>query len=79
MSGNDLTPEEHQRVMELLGHWRADPEKSYVCPRCDLEGLVVVDRSARPHAEWYTVSCGACTLETTINVPLGAHVPGHQD
>jgi hypothetical protein len=75
----DLTPDEHDKVMALLAAWRLDPEASYVCPRCDLEGLVVVDRSARPHAEWYTVSCAACSLETTIHVPLGARVPGGQE
>ncbi len=75
----DLRPDEHARVMALLAQWRVDPERSFECPRCGLEGLVVVDRSARPHAEWYTVSCAGCSLETTINVPLGSAVPGAQD
>jgi transcription elongation factor Elf1 len=78
-SESDLKPDERQRVMDLLAQWRLNPERSYVCPRCGLEGLVVIDRSARPHAEWYNVTCAACTLEATINVPLGAPVPGAQD
>jgi hypothetical protein len=45
------------------------------CPACDKPGLAIVDRSARPHAEWYALTCSACGLSETLNIPLGPAVP----
>ncbi|MGZ5823328.1 MAG: hypothetical protein ACXWJ2_05235, partial [Hyphomicrobium sp.] len=45
------------------------------CPVCEA-GLAILDQSARPYAEWYALSCAACGLKATINVPLGPPVPG---
>lgn len=71
-----LSVEEIVRLLPRITAWRVDPESSVACPRCEGAGLTVVDRSARPHAEWYAVSCNACGLEETINIPLGSAVVG---
>ena len=39
-------------------------------------GLAIIDQSARPYAEWYALTCAACGLNATINIPLGPPVPG---
>jgi hypothetical protein len=37
-------------------------------------GLGIIDRSARPHAEWYHLSCRSCGLDETLHMALGAPV-----
>ena len=71
-----LTAEEIARLMPRITAWRVDPGEPVRCPRCDSEGLTIIDRSARPYAEWYAVACAACQLEATINIPLGPPVMG---
>jgi transcription elongation factor Elf1 len=58
----------------LIAAWRADPERPVACPACGKEGLAIVDRSARPHAEWYALACAACGLDETLHIPLGSPV-----
>ena len=57
---------------EIIAAWRRHPEKPIACPVCGAEGLRIIDRSARPHAEWYTLSCSACGLEESIQLPMGS-------
>lgn len=65
-----LSPEEARLALERIGAWRLDSEAPVACPRCSREGLSVVDRSARPYAEWYALSCNACGLDTTLHIPM---------
>jgi hypothetical protein len=51
--------------------WRADPGRPVACPVCGKAGLAVIDRSARPYAEWYALACAACGLDETLHIPLG--------
>ena len=74
-----LTAEEVANLMPRIAAWRVDPDAPVCCPRCEAAGLTIADRSARPYAEWYVVSCPACQLDETINIPLGAPVMGGYD
>lgn len=46
------------------------------CPLCGAPGLAVVDRSARPHTEWYALTCAACGLDDAIAIPLCLQMSG---
>jgi hypothetical protein len=70
-----LTMEQQREALRAIARWRADPAAAAVCPMCGKPGLAIVDRSARPHAEWYQLSCAACGLSETLHIPLGAAVP----
>ena len=74
-ANNALTQEEAGRASETVARWRADPDQPLSCPRCGHEGLCVIDRSARPYAEWYVISCAGCSLEATLQIPLGPPAP----
>ena len=52
-----------------IAAWRADPKVPVACPVCGKLGLAIVDRSARPHAEWYALTCSACGLERDAQHP----------
>jgi predicted RNA-binding Zn-ribbon protein involved in translation (DUF1610 family) len=69
-----LTPEQQREAVRRVVAWRAQPANPAVCPACGTEGLQIVDRSARPHAEWYALSCPACGLSEILHIPLGAAV-----
>ena len=74
-----LTAEETRTALQRIQGWRLDPGAAVACPRCDREGLTVIDRSARPYSEWYALSCAACGLDATINVPMAAPPPPSLD
>jgi hypothetical protein len=71
-----LTAEQQRAAAVRVAAWRADPQRPVACPGCDAEGLEIVDRSARPHAEWYVLTCNACGLNETLHIALGATPPG---
>jgi hypothetical protein len=52
-----LTPEQQIETMRRVAAWRAEPGHLAACPACGKEGLEIVDRSARPCAEWYALTC----------------------
>jgi hypothetical protein len=70
-----LTAEQQRAAVARIAAWRADPQRRVACPACGAEGLEIVDRSARPHAEWYALSCTACGLGETLHIALGATPP----
>ena len=72
---NNLKMDEIAKVMPRITAWRIDPDAPVQCPRCDRPGLSVIDRSARPYAEWYALSCSSCGLEATVHNSL-AGPPG---
>jgi len=63
-------------ALRRIAAWRMAPNAPVACPVCDQPGLVIVDRSARPHAEWYALSCKACGLDDALHVALGAGPAG---
>lgn len=66
-------------ALERIQSFRTDPEAKIPCPSCEAVGLRVEDRSSRPYAEWYYMSCTACGLDETIHIPLGPPVMGGYD
>jgi predicted RNA-binding Zn-ribbon protein involved in translation (DUF1610 family) len=70
-----LTIDQQRLALQGIAARRADAAVVVACPSCGKPGLAIVDRSARPHAEWYGLSCAACGLAETLNIPLGAAVP----
>jgi hypothetical protein len=70
-----LTAEQQREAIRRVMAWRAEPAKPVACPACETPGLEVIDRSARPHAEWYALTCPGCGLRETLHIPLGAAVP----
>jgi hypothetical protein len=70
-----LTPDQVREAMRRVAAWRAAPDRPVACPSCGADGLQIVDRSARPHAEWYALACPACGLSETLHIALGAAVP----
>ncbi len=74
-----LSADELRNALTVIAGWRDDPDKPVVCIRCAATGLAISDRSARPYAEWYHLSCAACGLDETIHIPLGPPVMGGHD
>ncbi len=70
-----LTAEQQREMTGRIAQWRAGPEKPVPCPICERLGLTIIDRSARPHAEWYALACDACGLRETLHIALGATIP----
>lgn len=56
--------------------WQRRPSEPVYCPLCDGPSFTVIDRSARPHTEWYVVKCEHCGLEDNISVPLCPQMGG---
>jgi hypothetical protein len=76
MTQQPLPTDKLAAAMTRIAAWRARPDEPVACPVCEVSGLEILDQSARPYAEWYALSCAACGLKATINVPLGPQVPG---
>jgi hypothetical protein len=70
MAVNDLTFDEITKALPRINGWRLDPDSAVVCPRCEAPGLVIIDQSARPYAEWYALSCAACGMAASLHIPL---------
>jgi transcription elongation factor Elf1 len=67
-----LTPDAAREAYRRINAWRAAPAEPVTCPVCQAQGLVIIDRSTRPYAEWYALTCAACGLSETLNVPMSA-------
>lgn len=74
-----LSADELQRTLAVIGRWRTDAEAVLDCPRCGRPELALFDRSARPIAEWYQLSCSGCGLDETIHIPLAPPAFGGPD
>jgi hypothetical protein len=70
-----LTAEQQRAALARIAAWRADPQRPVACPVCGAHGLEIIDRSARPHAEWHALTCNACGLDETLHIALGATPP----
>ena len=75
------SPEAPSAARRAITQWQAgggsEPSRDIACPLCGAAGLSVIDRSARPHSEWYALNCTACGLDEAIAIPLGAAIPRH--
>jgi predicted RNA-binding Zn-ribbon protein involved in translation (DUF1610 family) len=71
-----LSADELATSLAVIARWRDDPEAPLPCPRCGAAELSLADRSARPYAEWYQLSCAGCGLAETIHIPLGPPLGG---
>ena len=65
-----LAPERMGQALAAIAFWRTNPETAATCPMCGASVMKITDQSARPYAEWYALSCDACGLDATINVPM---------
>ena len=70
-----LTAEQQREAARRIAAWRSDPQRRWRAPLCGKPGSEIIDRSARPHAEWYALSCCSCGLSETLHIALGATVP----
>lgn len=64
------TPALVQAALVQVRVWQSDTTSALVCPVCGEAGLQIVDRSARPFADWYAFACTACGLDDNIHIPL---------
>jgi hypothetical protein len=71
-----LLPTDKVRLaLQRIAAWRLAPDQPVACPVCEAKGLEIIDRSTRPHAEWYALSCRSCGLEHTIHIPMAPTLP----
>jgi len=63
-------------TLTRIAAWRAAPDEPVACPVCEAKGLAIVDRSARPYAEWYALTCPACGLDASLHIPMAPPFPG---
>jgi hypothetical protein len=62
-------------ALASIAAWRTEPDAPCKCPVCGADGLSISDRSARPHAEWYVLTCKNCNLDATVHIPLAGQAP----
>jgi transcription elongation factor Elf1 len=74
-----LSADEIRLARAAIARRQADADAVLDCPRCGAAGLVLTDRSARPHAEWYHLCCAGCGLDETLHIPLGPPTIGGLD
>jgi hypothetical protein len=70
-----LDADQLREAARSVAAWRLDRDEPVACPACGKLGLGIIDRSARPFAEWYVLTCLGCGLSETLNIPLGPAVP----
>ena len=74
--GARLTGDALRAAHSTIAAWRINPSTDAICPLCGAAGLGITDRSARPHAEWYAISCAACGLNESLHIPMAAPLHG---
>ncbi len=75
MAGTPLPPEKLRLALQRIAEWRLNHAQPVGCPVCEVKGLEIIDRSTRPFAEWYALSCSSCGLEHTIHIPMAPTMP----
>jgi len=71
-----LPADKLREALARIAAWRLAPADPVACPVCEVQGLEVDDRSTRPYAEWYVLSCPSCGLAHTIHIPMSPSLPG---
>ncbi len=72
---NPLPADYLKPALQRIAAWRLAATEPVACPVCEASGLDIVDRSTRPYAEWYALSCRSCGLEHTIHIPMAPTTP----
>jgi len=75
MAHNPLPADKLRVALQRIAAWRLAAAQPVACPVCELPGLKIVDRSTRPYAEWYALSCPSCGLDHTIHIPMAPTMP----
>ena len=76
MPQKQLPPEKMSVALQRIAAWRGAPDEPVLCPVCEAARLTIIDQSARPYAEWYALTCAACGLDATIQLPMAPPFPG---
>jgi hypothetical protein len=76
VSHNPLPADKVREALARLAAWRLARTEPVACPVCEQKGLAIEDRSTRPYAEWYALSCPSCGLDHTIHIPMSPTMPG---
>ncbi|MCZ7595874.1 MAG: hypothetical protein M5U16_13975 [Hyphomicrobium sp.] len=76
MPGTPLPADKVRLALARIAAWRLAPGEPVACPVCEAPGLDIKDRSTRPHAEWYALTCPSCGLEHTLHIPMAPTMPG---
>jgi hypothetical protein len=63
------------QAVSVITTWRQNG-MAPACPFCPTGRITIVDRSARPHREWYVLSCAECSFEQTVSISMKSPVPG---
>ena len=74
--GNPLPVDKLKLALQRIAAWRLAAGEPVSCPLCEASGLEIVDRSTRPYAEWYALSCHSFGLDHTIQIPMAPTMPG---
>ena len=61
-----LDADQLREAVHRIAAWRVSADAPVACPACGEAGLMIIDRSARPYAEWYALSCRSCGLDKTL-------------
>jgi hypothetical protein len=69
-----LDANQMREAVRRIADWRTKADAPVACPACGKAGLAIIDRSARPYAEWYALTCPSCGLDETLHIPLGPPV-----
>ena len=72
---NPLPTDKLRLALQRVAAWRLAAAQPVACPVCEAPGLKIVDRSTRPYAEWYALSCPSCGLDHTIHIPMAPTMP----
>jgi hypothetical protein len=75
VTGNPLPADKLRLALQRIASWRLAPAEPVACPVCERPGLDIDDRSTRPYAEWYALTCPSCGLEHTIHIPMTPTMP----
>ncbi len=75
VTDNPLPSDKLRLALQRIAAWRLAPAEPVGCPVCEASGLEIVDRSTRPYAEWYALSCQSCGLDHTIHIPMAPTMP----
>ena len=75
VTSQSLPSDKVRLALARIADWRLVPSEPVACPVCEAVGLVIVDRSTRPYAEWYALSCSTCGLSHTIHIPMAPTMP----
>ncbi|MBU2581180.1 MAG: hypothetical protein KJ622_05650 [Alphaproteobacteria bacterium] len=66
------------QAMATVRTWQSGRTDGLECPICSAPGVIITDRSARPHMSWFIFNCAACGLDEALAIPSGSHATDHE-